>query len=157
MTTVMMPQEARGSDDPVAIGANLDALRAIYADLTKIGDCSAEGVVLHTAERELPNAVRAYRGRSAVVGREADLVAALRGELVMDVEFLSATAYFAAVAGKLRATLDGEQLAMPFCGLWRFEDGKIVEHWENAYDAAAFEEFIARHASSGMRQPPGIT
>ncbi|EGH15683.1 hypothetical protein PSYMP_29424, partial [Pseudomonas amygdali pv. morsprunorum str. M302280] len=34
------------------------------------------------------------------------------------------------------------KIIMPFCGLWRFRDGKIVEHWENVYDVRALGNFM---------------
>ena len=39
-------------------------------------------------------------------------------------------------------------MAMPFCGLWRFRNGQITEHWENAYDAAEFGRFLMGEKSS---------
>jgi len=59
----------------------------------------------------------------------------------MDVQHITANDYFGAVLGVLRAHLDGDNLAMPFCGLWRFRDGLIVEHWENGYDVSAMTRF----------------
>lgn len=124
---------------------NASVLRAIYADLTRISDYVADDVVLHAAERDLPGAVPVYTGAEAVLGKEVDLVRRTAGTLVMDVDFVSANEHFGAVSGYLRACLDGEDTAMPFCGLWRFRDGRIVEHWENAYSAVDFAEFLSRH------------
>lgn len=53
--------------------------------------------------------------------------------------------YLGAVSGYLRASLDGQSIAMPFCGLWRFRDGRIIEHWENAYSPTKFAEFLSQH------------
>jgi hypothetical protein len=124
---------------------NVAVLRVIYADLTRISEYVDEDVVLHAAERDIPGAVPIYTGARAVLEKEIDLVRKTGGTLVMDVGFIAANDYFGAVYGYLRASLDGESIAMPFCGLWRFRDGRIVEHWENAYAAAEFAEFLSRH------------
>jgi ketosteroid isomerase-like protein len=127
---------------------NVTALRAIYADLTTISEYLDDDVVLHAAERDIPGAVRIYTGAPAVLDKEIDLIRRTANTLVMDVDFIAANDYFGAVAGYLRANLDGESIAMPFCGLWRFRNGRIVEHWENAYAAAKFAEFFSRHPVS---------
>jgi ketosteroid isomerase-like protein len=124
---------------------NVTALRAIYADLSRISEYVDDDVVLHAAERDIPGAVRSYIGAQQVLEKELDLIRRTANTLVMEVDFLAANDYFGAVAGYLRANLDGESLAMPFCGLWRFRNGRIVEHWENAYAATQSAEFLARH------------
>jgi hypothetical protein len=108
---------------------NVEILRAVYADLTRLGEFAADDVVLHPAEGGADHV-----GRQAVVGKERDLIGLTGGTLLMDVEHITANDYYGAVLGILRARLHGNDLAVPFCGLWRFSDGSIVEHWENAYD-----------------------
>ncbi|WP_224770189.1 nuclear transport factor 2 family protein [Mycobacterium simulans] len=127
---------------------NVALLRAIYADLTRISEYVDDDVVLHAAERDLPGAVPTYTGARAVLEKEIDLIRRTADTLVMDVGFIAANDYFGAVFGHLRASLDEESIAMPFCGLWRFRDGRIVEHWENAYAAAEFADFLTRHPVS---------
>lgn len=122
--------------------ANVAVLEALYADLSTIGRYLAPDVVLHAAERELPGAKPTHIGRDAVVAKELDLIRATAGTLDMDVDQIIANNHFGAVTGRLRARKNGHDIAMPFCGLWRFRDGKIIEHWENAYDAAAFGAFL---------------
>lgn len=62
----------------------------------------------------------------------------------MDVENITANEHFGAVMGTLRARKEGKgEVAVPFCGLWRFEGGKAVEHWENAVDAGRLGEWLA--------------
>jgi len=124
---------------------NATVLRDLYADLTRISDYVADDVVLHAAERDIPGAVPVYAGAQAVLNKEVGLVLRTAGTLVMDVDFVAANDHFGAASGYLRANLNGESIAMPFCGLWRFRDGRIVEHWENAYSAAEFAEFLARN------------
>jgi hypothetical protein len=75
------------------------------------------------------------------MAHERALIALTNDTLVMDVEHITATDYFGAVLGVLRAT-SPKPIAMPFCGLWRFDNGRITEHWENAYSAAAFVRLL---------------
>jgi hypothetical protein len=126
---------------------NVAVLRAIYADLTRISEYVDDDVVLHAAERDIPGAVPIYTGARAVLDKEIDLIRRTAGTLVMDVDFIAANDYFGTVSGYLRASLNEESIAMPFCGLWRFRDGRIIEHWENAYAATKFAEFLSQHSS----------
>jgi predicted SnoaL-like aldol condensation-catalyzing enzyme len=50
--------------------------------------------------------------------------------------------YFGAVLGRLAANRQGHRFEAEFCGLWRFQDGLIVEHWENAADWPAAKRFF---------------
>jgi ketosteroid isomerase-like protein len=120
---------------------NVNVLRAIYADLTRIGEYADDDIVLHAAERESGNG--RYVGKRAVVAKEQELIRLTGNTLLMDVEQITANDYFGAVLGVLRARRDGDSLAVPFCGLWRFRNGLIVEHWENAYELATFTRFVA--------------
>ena len=55
----------------------------------------------------------------------------------MHVETIAANEHFGTVMGVLRAVGAGD-VAVPFCGWWKFVDGQPVEHWENvAGDAEA--------------------
>ncbi len=123
---------------------NVHTLRTVYADLTRLKDYVSPNVVLHTAERELAGAQKRVIGRHAVDQKERSLIASTNGTLEMAVEKIIANDHFGSVIGVLRSST----LSMPFCGLWRFEDGVIVEHWENAYDATQF--FSASSSTPGM-------
>jgi hypothetical protein len=114
---------------------NADTLRSVYRDLARIGEFVSDDVVLHNAIRDENGNELLVTGKPAVVNHELALIDATAGTLVMAVEHIHANDFFGAVFGKL---LVGDDMAMPFCGLWRFVDGVIVEHWENAYDAPAF-------------------
>jgi ketosteroid isomerase-like protein len=118
---------------------NVDILRAVYADLTCLGDYASDNVVLHGA------AGGDHVGKQAVVAKERELIHLTGNTLLMDVQHITANDYFGAVLGILRAHLDGDNLAMPFCGLWRFRDGLIVEHWENGYDVSVMVRFFTNH------------
>jgi ketosteroid isomerase-like protein len=120
---------------------NVETLRAVYTDLARIGEYTSDDVVLHAAERG-PTDIR-YVGRRAVVAKEKELIWLTDNTLVMDVGQIVADDHFGAVLGVLRAHRDGDAVAVPFCGLWRFRDGLIVEHWENAYDLAGLTRFLS--------------
>jgi ketosteroid isomerase-like protein len=81
-------------------------------------------------------------GRKAVLDKELDLIRLTGKTLHMDVQQIIANDYFGAVMGILRSRRNGSAMGMPFCGLWRFRHGRIVEHWENAYDAAELGQFL---------------
>lgn len=125
---------------------NVSILRAIYQDLRRIADFSHETVVLHPAERSHIEGVLPVVGKRAVLDKELSLIRMTDESLVMEVSEIVADESFGAVLGTLRAAKNGRTLAMPFCGLWRFRDGLIVEHWENAYDASVMGSFLARTA-----------
>jgi ketosteroid isomerase-like protein len=120
---------------------NVEILRSIYADLTLLGEYADDGMVLHDAERQESDG--RHVGRQAAVDKERALIESTGGTLLMDVEAIIANDYFGTVIGVLRASRDGRDLAMPFCGLWRFKDGRIVAHWENAYDASEIRRFLS--------------
>lgn len=124
-----------------AVHPHAAMLRAIYAELPSVGDYAADDVVLHRADRDA-GASGECRGVRAVVAHEWALLEATEHTLVMDVQHIVANDYFGAVLGVLRARRP-RQIAMPFCGLWRFAGGRIVEHWENAYDVVELRELFA--------------
>ncbi len=121
---------------------NIDRLRAIYADLRCIDRYSDDNIVLHTADRGASGGPAQVVGKAAVLAKELDLIRLSENTLVMDVQDIIANDHFGAVLGTLRVRLNGEEVGMPFCGLWRFRNGQVVEHWENAYDAAALGRFL---------------
>lgn len=123
---------------------NVRTLRAVYADLTRLGEFAADDMVLHSAEREVVTDPAAKRivGKKACVAKERDLIRITGNTLVMDVEHIAANDHFGTVVGVLRAHRGDAKLAVPFCGVWRFRDGLITEHWENAYDLSAFATFL---------------
>jgi len=127
---------------------NVETLRAVYADLARIGEYTSDDVVLHAAERG-PADIR-HVGRQAVAAKEEELIRLTGDTLVMEVEEITANDHFGAVLGVLRAHRDGDTIAVPFCGLWRFRDGLIVEHWENAYELTGLTRFLAH----GQRTKP---
>ncbi|KAK5651254.1 hypothetical protein OQA88_12662 [Cercophora sp. LCS_1] len=119
-------------------------LRYLYADLTRISEIVSDEIVLHTADRDLHSPPKApVKGVAAVQAHEEALIASTGGTLVMDVQSLTANEHFGTSLGVLRATKAGkEDLAIPFCGVWRFKGGKAVEHWEQAADMKAFLKWV---------------
>ncbi|TCV92378.1 SnoaL-like protein [Luteibacter rhizovicinus] len=121
---------------------NIVTLRAVYADLRCIGQYSDDQIVLHTADRGASGGPAEVTGKEAVRAKELDLIRLSGDTLVMDVQNIIANDYFGAVLGTLRTRRDDHAIGMPFCGLWRFRNGLIVEHWENAYEAAMLGRFL---------------
>ncbi|MFE0756504.1 nuclear transport factor 2 family protein [Inquilinus sp. NPDC058860] len=125
---------------------NIETLRAIYADLSRIAEHTDDDVVLHTADRGASGGPPQVVGKDAVLAHELELIRLTANTLVMEVQDITANDHFGAVLGVLRARLNGRDIGMPFCGLWRFRDGRVIEHWENAYDAAALGRFLTGEA-----------
>ncbi|MBP2479086.1 ketosteroid isomerase-like protein [Crossiella equi] len=127
-----------------AVHPNAETLRAIYANLDLIGEHLAEDAVLHPATRDVDPDAGPVRGAAAVVRWETELVAATGGTLVMDVQRITANDQFGTVLGTLRAVLGGREYADAFCGVWRFRDGRVVEHWENIHDPHGLRAALAQ-------------
>jgi ketosteroid isomerase-like protein len=125
---------------------NAKILEAIYSDLRCIDRYVDDDVVLHPAERSQASDVPPVVGKAAVLAKELALIRVSDDSLVMDVEAIIANDWFGAVTGTLRVAKSGRKIGMPFCGLWRFREGRVVEHWENAYDAGAFGAFLSGQA-----------
>lgn len=117
---------------------NVTTLRAVYGDVTRLAEFAREDVILHAAQRGLPGVQSPVIGRDAVTDHERALVAMTNGTLRMEVQSITANDFFGTVLGVIRGEAEQGPINMPFCGLWRFEDGVILEHWENAYDVERF-------------------
>ena len=139
---------AAGASEPVpSAHPHVRLLETVYADLMRLADFAAPDIVLHPADRGIDDN-RARRGKDAVLAHERDLVRATEGTLVMDTEHIVANDHFGAVLGTLRASRP-RGIAMPFCGLWRFADGLVVEHWENAHAPQQLQRLLAPSAPAG--------
>jgi hypothetical protein len=123
------------SEAKAPVHPHVEILRTVYADLNRMEDYVSDDVVLHRASRTVEDPHPCV-GKDEVMAHEHTLLGLAGGTLVMDVEHIVANDQFGAVLGVLRIR-HPQEAAMPFCGLWRFKDGRIVEHWENAYDAPA--------------------
>ncbi|MFC0435523.1 nuclear transport factor 2 family protein [Kutzneria buriramensis] len=132
-----------------AVHPNVETLRAVYRDLTCIGDHLDEHAVLHPATRAVDPDAGEVRGAAAVQRWEVDLVDSTDATLVMDVQHITANDHFGAVLGTLRARFGDQEFTEAFCGLWRFRDGRIVEHWENIYDPRRLAAIASADRRSG--------
>ncbi|KAI8955412.1 hypothetical protein F4801DRAFT_529228 [Xylaria longipes] len=109
-----------------------ELLLYLYADLARLSRVASPDIILHPFhDRSHP-----LEGIAAAQAHEEALIASTGGTLAMDVESVIANAHFGVVMGVLRARSghsSQQDLAVPFCGLWRFDArGRPVEHWENA-------------------------
>lgn len=102
-----------------------EILRTIYTELTRMKDHISDEVVLHRAARTSQDP-RPCVGKDAVMAHEHALLGAAGGTLVMEVQHIVAKDHFGAVLAVLRIR-HPQKAAMPFCGLWLFKDGRIVE------------------------------
>jgi hypothetical protein len=125
---------------------NSETLRLLYEDFSRLDEYATEDIRLHPADRTVGTPPIA--GTTAALAHEKALVEATGGTLFMEVESICANDFFGAVIGTLRSSSDGAGVAMPFCGLWRFEDGQVTEHWENAYDPSALGLALGAEARS---------
>jgi predicted SnoaL-like aldol condensation-catalyzing enzyme len=125
---------------------NIATLRSIYEDLRRIERHADEDMVLHLAQRDAGHNPNRIYGRVAVVEKMKALIRESGGTLKMHVESIVANDYFGAVLGSIRVRHGESEIGMPFCGLWRFHDSVILEHWENSYDIAALDAFMRGEA-----------
>ncbi|KAI0555615.1 hypothetical protein F4679DRAFT_176818 [Xylaria curta] len=107
---------------------NADLLRWFYKDITRLSQVSSPYVSLRVADRNST----VLRGINEAQARMEALKEATGGTLFMDIERVSANRKFGVVFGIMRARSPGLQdLAIRFCGVWRFVDGIVVEHSES--------------------------
>jgi len=121
---------------------NIATLGSIYEDLRRVERHADEDMVLHVAQRRGDPGADRIHGKAAVVEKMHALIRNSSGTLKMQVDSIVANDYFGAVLGSIRVRRGESEMAMPFCGLWRFRDGRILEHWENAYDIAELDAFM---------------
>lgn len=137
---------------PPSFASPTELLRWLYADLTRLERVAAPTILLH----RLNDHARPLRGVAAAQAHEEGLVAATGGTLAMDVESVATNAHFGSVMGTLRAGGGSETsqrrppLAVPFCGLWRFDaQGRLAEHWENvAVETSVVERWFQDEAEA---------
>jgi ketosteroid isomerase-like protein len=116
-------------------------LRAIYRDFSLLAEFASDDIVLHAAgSRDIMTGD--YFGKQAVMAKEMELYRRSGGSLVMTTDDIVANDNFGVVLGRLAADRNGQRFEGEICGLWRFENGVIVEHWENCADYPAAERFF---------------
>lgn len=120
---------------------HVEMLRAIYANFSLLAEFARDDIVLHAAgSRDIMTGD--YVGKQAVLAKEMELYRRSGGSLVLTEDDIVANDYFGVVLGRLAANRDGHRFESQVCGLWRFQDGLIVEHWENCWDWPAAERFF---------------
>ncbi|MEV0090225.1 nuclear transport factor 2 family protein [Streptomyces sp. NPDC050738] len=129
------------------IHPNVLLLRSLYEDLTTIAEYATDDMVLHPAIQRACPGTPDIVGRQAALQWERNLIQNSAGTLVMDVEHITANDHFGTVLGTLVARFGGQDFADSFCGLWRFEGGRITEHWENNHDPARLAALVAPESS----------
>ncbi|WP_214347669.1 nuclear transport factor 2 family protein [Pseudomonas congelans] len=122
--------------------SNREVLRAVYKDMTRITEFADADIVLHKADQGAGGGLSIAVGKEAVLAHEINLIRRTHQTLYMDVHDIVANDHFGSVLGEMRASCGGRKIIMPFCGLWRFRDGRIIEHWENVYDVRALGNFM---------------
>jgi ketosteroid isomerase-like protein len=125
-------------------------LRRIYADFGLLDKYASDDMVLHAGgSRDI--LAGDYVGKQAVLAKEMELYRRSGGSLVMSADHIVANDHFGAVLGRLTARRDGRRFEGEICGLWRFQSGLIVEHWENCADWPAAERFFVDEFAVGDR------
>ncbi|ELQ01824.1 nuclear transport factor 2 family protein [Pseudomonas syringae] len=122
--------------------SNREVLRAVYKDMTRITEFADADIVLHKADQGAGGGLSIAIGREAVLSHQTNLIRRTHQTLYMDVHDIIANDHFGSVLGEMRASCEGRKIIMPFCDLWRFRDGRIIECWENVYDVRALGNFI---------------
>jgi len=121
--------------------SHVKMLRALYADFGLLAQFASEDIVLHAGgSRGIMSGD--YVGKPAVLAKEMELYRRSGGSLVLTADDIVANDYFGVVLGRLAANRHGHRFEGAVCGLWRFQDGLIVEHWENCADWPAAERFF---------------
>jgi hypothetical protein len=134
---------------------NAQLLRAIYADFSLLDKYASDDIVLHAGGTRGIMAGD-YVGKQAVLAKEAELYRRSGASLAVVADHIVANDHFGALLGRFTANRDGERFESEICGLWRFEDGLVVEHWENCADWAAAERFfVDEFAGDGGGEPAG--
>lgn len=120
---------------------NAETLRAIYADFGLLEKFASDDIVLHAAgSRDIMTGD--YVGKQAVLAKEIELFVRSGGTLGIVVDHIVANDHFGVMIGRFTANRNGKPFDGEVCGLWRFQDGLVVEHWENCADWPAAERYF---------------
>jgi ketosteroid isomerase-like protein len=135
---------------------NAEILRVIYEDFSLLAEYASEDIVLH-AEGSRDIMTGDYFGKAAVLAKEMELYRRSGGSLEMKADHIVANDHFGVVLGRLAANRNGDRFEGEICGLWRFQDGVIVEHWENCADWPAAERFfVDEFSDEAGAEPAGL-
>lgn len=131
------PESSMAAEHPNAL-----LLRRAYGNLDLLANACADDVVVHS-NGTVGIASGDWVGKEAMMSRVTELWRRSGETLNLPVEEVMANDYFGVVLARFTAHRpDGRHLDMPICGVWRFENGTIVEHWENCHDWSGFEKFF---------------
>ncbi|KAI0470330.1 hypothetical protein F4859DRAFT_522810 [Xylaria cf. heliscus] len=119
-----------------------ELLQYFYQDITRLSEVSSPYLYTRIIDRERTVLV----GLDKAQARMEALKEATGGTLLMDVERIIANRNLGMVFGFVRAQSPGLQdLALRFCGIWRFVDGIAVEHSEaTAEDPVKLDTWLWR-------------
>jgi ketosteroid isomerase-like protein len=120
---------------------NVEMLRAIYDDFSLLAKYASDDIVLH-ASGSRGFLTGDFVGKEAVLTKEMELYRRSGGTLAMTADHIVANDHFGAVLGRFTADRNGDHFEGDVCGVWRFQDGLIVEHWENCADWPAAERYF---------------
>lgn len=121
---------------------NAALLRRAYTDFDYMFENCSEDIVVH------PQGTTGM-GKGDVVGkanfiRRAEEMKRLSGDSLSEpVELVIANDHFGASFARFQVQRGSDELDVPICGIWRFSDGLLVEHWELCADWPAVERFFS--------------
>lgn len=120
---------------------NAVLLREGYGDLGVLADACADNIVVHSlGSRGV--AAGDWVGKPAFLERLGEMFTRSGNSIALPVESVIANDHFGVVLARFTADNGERDLDVPICGVWRIEDGTLVEHWENVADWTLFEDFF---------------
>ena len=113
------------------MSSNLDQLKSAYEAFAR-GDVEAafadldEQCTFHAGSDFLP-AGGDFHGKQEIMGRWLPELAANFQDLRMDIEETIEEGDSICVTGTMRANVAGTDIKGPFCHIWHYRDGKVVD------------------------------
>ena len=119
---------------------NVELLKAIYANPELVFEHLHPDFTLHAPGNNL--IAGTFRGAEGIKDHFADMDRLSTGSFNHDVqEAFLADENFGMVVHRMEGERNGVQLKMFGFGLWRFQDGLIIDHWESVADQALWDRF----------------
>lgn len=120
-----------------------DVLTALYSgDFAPFDKAISEDYVCHTPGRSIIAGV--YHGTEQAEVKRPKMRALTAGSFkVRKLGDIAIDGDWGMVPVMVTAEHRGMKLETQAFGIWRFENGKIAEHWEMNFDQYGFDEFIA--------------
>ena len=82
-----------------------------------------------------------FEGLDGMMTHLGSMHALSNGTMKLDPHSYFADDNWGMVISHITAERDGKKLDVQGFGLWRFEDGKLTDHWEYADNAAVWDDF----------------